>query len=57
MVPGGGSTIQTSFRHIIPHLLKTRQIIGFDQRGHGRSPDNDKPYSYVDSALDYKLIQ
>ena len=37
LLHGGGSTIETSFGKVLPSLAKTRQVIAFDQQGHGRT--------------------
>ncbi len=35
LLHGGGSTIETSFGKVLPALAKTRQVIAFEQQGHG----------------------
>lgn len=52
LVHGGGSTIETSFGEILPALVKTRQVIAFEQQGHGRTADVDRPFSFEESAED-----
>jgi pimeloyl-ACP methyl ester carboxylesterase len=53
MLHGGGSTIKTSFEHILPALAKTRQVIAFEQQGHGHTSDvADRPFSFDQSAED-----
>jgi pimeloyl-ACP methyl ester carboxylesterase len=52
LLHGGGSTLNTSFSTLIPDISKTRPVIAFDQRGHGRSADNDQPFSFEGSADD-----
>lgn len=53
LLHGGGSTIQTSFGAILPLLARTRQVIAFDQQGHGRTADiPDRPFSFEQSAND-----
>lgn len=53
LLHGGGSTIQTSFGAILPLLARTRQVIAFDQQGHGRTADiPDRPFSFEQSAKD-----
>jgi pimeloyl-ACP methyl ester carboxylesterase len=52
LLHGGGSTIDTSFGRVLPSLAKTRQVIAFEQQGHGRTADVDRPYSFERSADD-----
>ena len=37
LLHGGGSTIDTTFGKILPALAKARQVIAFEQQGHGRT--------------------
>jgi pimeloyl-ACP methyl ester carboxylesterase len=53
LLHGGGSTIETTFGKVLPALAKTRQIIAFEQQGHGRTADvADRPFSFEQSADD-----
>jgi pimeloyl-ACP methyl ester carboxylesterase len=53
LLHGGGSSIETSFAHALPALAKTRQVIAFDQQGHGRTADvADRPFTFEQSADD-----
>lgn len=53
LLHGGGSTIETSFAPVLPELAKHRQVIAFDQQGHGRTADiPDRPFSFEQSADD-----
>ncbi len=52
LLHGGGSTLDSSFGQIIQTLAKTRQVIAFDQQGHGRTADVDRPFSFEQSADD-----
>lgn len=53
LLHGGGSTIETSFGKILPALAKTRQVIAFEQQGHGHTADIvDRPFSFELSAND-----
>jgi pimeloyl-ACP methyl ester carboxylesterase len=52
LLHGGGSTIETSFGKILPSLAKNRQVIAFEQQGHGHTADIDKPFSFERSAED-----
>ena len=52
LLHGGGSTIDTSFGQVLPSLAQTRQVIAFEQQGHGRTADVDRPFSFEQSADD-----
>lgn len=52
LLHGGGSTIETSFGKLIPLLSKRRQVIAFEQQGHGHTADVDRPFSFEQSAAD-----
>jgi pimeloyl-ACP methyl ester carboxylesterase len=52
LLHGGGSTIDTSFSRLLPALARHRQVIAFDQQGHGRTADVDRPFSFEQSADD-----
>jgi pimeloyl-ACP methyl ester carboxylesterase len=52
LLHGGGSTIETSFGKVLPALAKTRQVIAFEQHGHGHTADVDRPFTFEQSAED-----
>ena len=52
LLHGGGSTIETSFGHVLPAFAKTRQVIALEQQGHGHTADVDRPFSFEQSADD-----
>jgi len=52
LLHGGGSTIDTSFGKVLHSFAKTRQVIAFEQQGHGHTADVDRPYSFERSADD-----
>src|SRR5574341_219435 len=52
LLHGGGSTIETSFGKVLPSFAKTRQVIAFEQQGHGHTADVDRPFSFEQSADD-----
>ena len=41
LLHGGGSTIETSFGKLIPLVSRARQVIAFEQQGHGHTADVD----------------
>lgn len=53
LLHGGGSTIGTSFGEVLPVLAATRQVVAFEQQGHGRTADiADRPFTFEQSADD-----
>jgi pimeloyl-ACP methyl ester carboxylesterase len=52
LLHGGGSTIETSFAALLPDLARTRQVIAFEQQGHGHTADIDRPFSFEQTADD-----
>jgi pimeloyl-ACP methyl ester carboxylesterase len=53
LLHGGGSTIETSFGALLPLLARSRQVIAFEQQGHGHTADvPDRPFSFAQSARD-----
>lgn len=52
LLHGGGSTIETSFAKLIPLVSRARQVIAFEQQGHGHTADVDRPFSFEQSAED-----
>ena len=53
LLHGGGSTIETSFGKVLPARARGRQVIAFEQQGHGRTADIvDRPFTFEQSADD-----
>ena len=52
LLHGGDPTIETSFGKILPGLAKNRQVIAFEQQGHGHTADVDRPFTFEQSAED-----
>jgi pimeloyl-ACP methyl ester carboxylesterase len=49
---GGAHAFESSFAAQRDDFAATRTVIGIDQRGHGRSPDTDRPFDYGEMAED-----
>ncbi len=56
LIHGGGSTIQTSFGNIIPHLVKQRQIIAVELQAHGRTNDKNTGLTFKQDADDVATL-
>ncbi len=52
LLHGGDPAIETSWEKILPALARTRRVIAFDQQGHGRTADVDRPFTFDGSADD-----
>ncbi|MEY4931173.1 MAG: hypothetical protein RI909_1897 [Bacteroidota bacterium] len=52
LIHGGGSTIETSFGKVIPHLAKNRQVIAMELQAHGRTNDRNADTSFEQDADD-----
>lgn len=44
------------FQELLPALAANRQVIGVDLRGHGHSPDIDRPFSFEQMADDIAAL-
>jgi pimeloyl-ACP methyl ester carboxylesterase len=56
LLHGGGSTIETTFGKILPHLASARRIIALEEQGHGRTSDRDAPVRFDSSADDVAAL-
>jgi len=52
LLHGAFSAIGTSFDAVLPELAKTRQVIGLELQGHGRTADIDRPLTIEQMADD-----
>lgn len=52
LLHGAFSAIGTSFGHLLPGLAKSRQVVGLEFQGHGRTADIDRPLSLEGLADD-----
>jgi pimeloyl-ACP methyl ester carboxylesterase len=56
LLHGGGSTVQSSFAHLIPLLEKDHQIIAVELQNHGRSGFRDVPETFEQDADDVAAL-
>jgi pimeloyl-ACP methyl ester carboxylesterase len=49
---GGFSYFDQAFAAQRTYFAAFRTVVGVDQRGHGHSPDNEQPFSYLQMAED-----
>ena len=53
---GGLDHFDTAFAAQRDVFAATHQVIGIDQRGHGHSPDDARPYDYLEMADDTAAV-
>lgn len=56
LIHGGGSTINTTFGKILPHLAKNNQVIAVELQAHGHTSDRDAPESFDQDAEDVAAL-
>lgn len=56
LIHGGGSTIETNWAAILPHLTVTRQVLAVELQGHGHTPSTGRPYNFENSAGDVAAL-
>ena len=56
LLHGGGSTIRSSFGHILPQLAKTQQVIAIELQAHGHTADIDRPLRFEQDADDVAAL-
>lgn len=56
LLHGGGSTIQTSFGHLIPLLANRYQVIAIELQNHGRSSYRMEPQTFSQDADDVAAV-
>jgi pimeloyl-ACP methyl ester carboxylesterase len=56
LLPGGGSTIESTYGRVLPHLARERRVIAIDEQNHGRSEHRDVPERFTDSADDVAAV-
>src|SRR5258708_7033823 len=50
LLHGGDPTVETSFGKVINEFAKDRQVIAFEQAGHGHTADRKAPFTFEASA-------
>jgi pimeloyl-ACP methyl ester carboxylesterase len=56
LLPGGGSTIESTFSKILPFLSRGRCVIAVEEQAHGRTSDRDTPLRFETSADDVAAL-
>jgi pimeloyl-ACP methyl ester carboxylesterase len=56
LLHGGGSTIVSTYGHILPELARSYQCIAIELQAHGHTPDIDRPLSFKQDADDVAVL-
>ncbi len=56
LIHGGGSTIQSNFKRVIPLFAKNRKIIAVELQAHGRTSDRDAGVTFEQDADDVAAL-
>jgi pimeloyl-ACP methyl ester carboxylesterase len=56
LLHGGGSSIEVTYREILPFFARHRSVIAVDEQGHGRTTDRDGPIRFDTSADDVATL-
>ncbi|GAA2088277.1 hypothetical protein GCM10009840_28160 [Pseudolysinimonas kribbensis] len=52
LIHGGGSTIDTNWAALLPHLAATREVVALEEEGHGRTRPTERPLTAENAAGD-----
>jgi pimeloyl-ACP methyl ester carboxylesterase len=56
LLPGGGSTIDSTYGRVLPLFARHRRVIAVEEQGHGRTTDRDAPVRFDTSADDVAAL-
>lgn len=56
LIHGGGSTIQSNFKRVIPLFAKNRKVIAVELQAHGRTSDRDTGVTFEQDADDVAAL-
>jgi pimeloyl-ACP methyl ester carboxylesterase len=56
LLHGGGSTIESTYGHLLPLFAQHRKVIALEEQGHGRTTDRDSPVRFDTSADDVAAL-
>lgn len=56
LIHGGGSTIETNWSALLPHLAATRRVLALELQGHGRTPSSGRRHTFENSADDVAAL-
>lgn len=56
LVHGGGSTIESNFRRVLPALARAHRVIAVELQAHGHTRDIDRPLSFEQDADDVAAL-
>jgi pimeloyl-ACP methyl ester carboxylesterase len=56
LIHGGGSTIESSFSHVLPVLARTREVIAIEEAGHGHTKATSRAFTFENTADDVAAL-
>lgn len=56
LIHGGGSTIESNFKDLLPLLSRTREVIAIEEPGHGHTQATSRPFTFENSADDVAAL-
>jgi pimeloyl-ACP methyl ester carboxylesterase len=56
LIHGGGSTIESSFSHVLPLLARTREVIAIEEAGHGHTKATSRAFTFENTADDVAAL-
>lgn len=56
LLHGGGSTLESTFGRILPHLAEKHHVIAVELQAHGHTKDIDRPLSFEQDADDIAAL-
>ena len=56
LIHGGGSTIESSFSHVLPLLARTREVIAIEETGHGHTKATSRAFTFENTADDVAAL-
>lgn len=56
LIHGGGSTIESTFGHLLPIFARSHRVIAVELQAHGHTKDIDRPLSFAQDADDVAAL-
>jgi pimeloyl-ACP methyl ester carboxylesterase len=56
LIHGGGSTIESTYAHLLPMLARTREVIAIEEAGHGHTKATSRPFTFENTADDVAAL-
>lgn len=56
LIHGGGSTIESNYSHLLPLLVRAREVIAMEEAGHGHTKATSRPFTFENTADDVAAL-